>query len=64
MDGAAGASKIRVITVNRNTYAAKWNSKVLHHIKDALLKDPEVDLTTIVSPVYSKSLQSIKSRCA
>jgi hypothetical protein len=51
----------RVVKVNNKTYAAKWNAKVLHGLTAALRKDPEVDLTSILSPEYSRKLQSIKS---
>lgn len=54
-------SRNRVVKANRNTFAAKWNANVLRGLQDALTKNPEVDLTTLLPPTYPKTLQSHKT---
>jgi hypothetical protein len=55
------SNKNRVVKVNRTTGAARWNIKVLRGLEAALRKDPEANLTALLSSTYSDKLQSFKS---
>ncbi|KJZ69840.1 hypothetical protein HIM_10768 [Hirsutella minnesotensis 3608] len=53
-------SKTRVNKANRKTVAARYNVKVMRGLEEALLNDPEADITTALSSTYSQRLQSFK----
>lgn len=50
----------RVNKANRNTAAARYNTKVLRGLERVILNDPEADITTALSSAYSQKLQSFK----
>lgn len=50
-------SSSRVIKPICNTWRARLNNKVLRGLQAEVRKNPEVDLTTLLSP-YSKMLES------
>lgn len=66
MDGAkssAPASQApsnRVAKPNRKTAAARYNIKVLRGLEKALLKNPEANLSDVLSSSYPQKLQSFK----
>jgi hypothetical protein len=47
-----------VVKTNLTTVAARWNIKVLRGLEDALPKDPEADLTHLLSSTYLEQLKS------
>lgn len=66
MDGAKSSapagqtSSNRVVKVNRKTVAARYNIKVLRGLETALLKDPEANLSDLLSSAYPQQLKSFK----
>lgn len=40
--------------------AGRWNSKVLNRLTVALEQDPAADMFALLTPMYSKKLQSLK----
>ncbi|KPM45681.1 hypothetical protein AK830_g980 [Neonectria ditissima] len=54
------SSTSRVRKVNNQTTAAKWNMATYRKLAAALKKDPEADMIDLLSPTYSKQLQSFK----
>jgi hypothetical protein len=53
-------SKTRVRKVNHQTAAAKYNKAMHRWLGGILKKDPEADLRALLSPNYSKKLESFK----
>lgn len=50
----------RVLKRKPPTFAAKWNSKLLHGIQAMLTADPEADIAALLPKNYSEKLQSHK----
>ncbi|OIW32048.1 APH-domain-containing protein [Coniochaeta ligniaria NRRL 30616] len=57
---ADGPSRNRVLKPNRKTPAAQWNTRMLRGLADALEKDPEADITTLLPRHYSQKLRSLQ----
>jgi hypothetical protein len=53
-------SRSRVLKPNRKTPAAQWNARMLRGLEDALKKNPEADIATLLPPRYSQKLQSLR----
>ncbi|KAB5542846.1 kinase-like domain-containing protein [Coniochaeta sp. 2T2.1] len=53
-------SKTRVLQPNRKTMAAKWNARMLAGLQDALKKNPEADITSLLGRDYSQKLESFQ----
>lgn len=51
----------RVNKANRNTVAASWNIKGLRGLEAALLREPEADLSALLTPSYRDNLESFKT---
>ncbi|KAK4151714.1 kinase-like domain-containing protein [Chaetomidium leptoderma] len=53
-------AKNRVVKTNRTTVAARWNIKVLRGLEVSLRKDPEANLSDLLSSTYPEQLKSFK----
>ena len=53
-------SKNRVNKANPKTPAAKWNRDMLRWLGEAVKKDPEVDIASLLSKNYSDKLKLLK----
>lgn len=51
----------RVIKANTKTAAARYNLKTLRGLCEALRRDPEADIASLLGSTYSQKLESFKS---
>ncbi|KAK3175440.1 hypothetical protein K4F52_010270 [Lecanicillium sp. MT-2017a] len=55
------ASQTRTIKANKGTFAARWNIKLFRALQDALIKDPESDISALLPTNYSEKLKAHKT---
>lgn len=53
-------SRNRVLKPNRRTLAARWNTRMLRALEDALKKNPEADISALLPTNYSQRLQLLQ----